>query len=134
MPAILPICLAKALGQARLLDQENVGRVDPEKNQCPLEMRPGQEHQRLAEKRQDDSRDHRIAHVAVGAPHDELSGWIPGSESAPTATLNGSTARAMRWRSQSMVSGRIMDRVGRGCAAHRSDFPAGLVNPCASNQ
>jgi hypothetical protein len=45
-----------------------------------LEMRPRQEHQRLTEEHQHDTRDHWIAHVGVGASNDELSNWIPWSK------------------------------------------------------
>src|SRR5882724_5660369 len=81
--AILPVGGPEPLGQKWLLEQGNVDRIDPEKNQGPLEMRPRQEHRRLAEEHQDDPRDHRIAHVAVGTPNDQPSGWIPGGQCAP---------------------------------------------------
>ena len=84
VPAILSIRRAEAVGQKRLLEQRNVDRVEPEKNQRPYEVRPGQEHERLAEQHQDDTRDHRVAHVAVGTPDHELAWWIPRGQGAPT--------------------------------------------------
>ena len=79
--AILDVVFAEAALQLRLFKQRYVNEVEREKSQCPHEVRPRDQNERLAKKNENDAGNHRVPHVSVWPVKDEASRWIPWRES-----------------------------------------------------
>ena len=142
-PLVAPVVVAESLHQARLLDERHPDRVDGEEGAEPDQQRSGAEQHRLAEQDRQHTRDHRIAHVAVGAQHDqaarrpraqacppmraksEIVRYIRASPAAISAqpATTGTQARAAGSRTDVDRAAQEHDRHGDDDRAHEGKWP-----------